>query len=141
MAPESTTSDDASNDEGNDLVVPGADRAPSEVFDGPAHELNLGPGQTAYVNDLKKRELEDAFPDRYTFEEIKHHGTLQPIEGDHEVAWLVSDANQPAVGEDAGALDTASLDQHISGEPEEGLKDGLTEPPPIEKPDDDDDSK
>jgi hypothetical protein len=118
----------------------GPDRAPSEVFNGPAHELNLGVGQTTFINDLKKRELEEAFGDRYHFTLIEHHGTLNPIEGDHEIAWEVrrmEDAvdEQPElqgeepVDEGQGAirpdgLPGASDDQMLNPETEEGVKDG-----------------
>ncbi len=117
----------------------GVDRAPSEVFSGPAHALNLGVNQSAFVNDLKKRELEDAFGDRYVFLKIEHHGTLSPIEGDHEIAWevrntsdAVEDVPNPLPGKDdegesiVDGLPRSSDDQQMSGEAEEGLKDGKT---------------
>lgn len=118
---------DKQQSSGDDEAV-GFDRSPSEVFDGPAHALNLGVNQSAFVNDQKKRELEDAFEGRYAFEKIEHHGTLSPIEGDHEFAWEVRNAadvedrtdDDPTA--DGSVRDTASDDQSLSDEPEEGLK-------------------
>jgi len=101
----------------------GPDRSPSEVFDGPVHELNLAPGQSAFLNDQKKRELEEAGDGKYEFVKIPHHGTLSPVEGDHAFSWEVrraGDASRLAAPEN---LDAASDDQHLNPDQEpEGLK-------------------
>jgi hypothetical protein len=60
-----------------------------ELAEPQVREVNLGVGQSAFVNVAKKEELEAEFPDRYHFTEIEHHGTLSPIEGEADTAFEV----------------------------------------------------
>lgn len=53
--------------------------------------LELATDQTAFVNDQRKQELEEAFPGRYAFAKIEHHDSLNPVNG-ADVAWLASNA-------------------------------------------------
>jgi hypothetical protein len=90
----------------SDASEPVDGRGGRELFDEPVHNLNLEAGQSVFVNEAKKEELEDAFPGLYHFTRIDHDPVRSPIEGDADVAYEARRA------EDVEAADQAAAAEH-----------------------------